>query len=112
MGTKTQKKIYKGGNVLVPFSLLAALLASKKTKKCKKCKRKSKKCKAKANKRGGNNNSNPQKMQFLNNNNNNTTKIKSFSEWEFENNFFNVSKRLLNAAKFKSNDTGTIKGSL
>ena len=50
-------------------------------------------------------------MQFLNNNNN-TTKIKSFSEWEFENNFFNVSKRLLNAAKFKSNDTGTIKGSL
>ena len=112
MGTKTQKKTYKGGNVLVPFSLLAALLASKKTKKCKKCKRKSKKCKAKANKRGGNNNSNPQKMQFLNNNNNNTSKIKSFSEWEFENNSFDGNQKLLNAAKLKSNDTGTIKGSL
>ena len=109
MGTKTQKKTYKGGNVLVPFSLLAALLASKKTKKCKKCKRKSKKCKAKANKRGGNS-KNPKEMQFLNNNISN--EVKSFSEWELENSFSNGSKRLLNAAKFKSSDTGTIKGSL
>ena len=109
MSIKTQKKTYKGGNVLVPFSLLAALLTSKKTKKCKKCKRKSKKCKAKANKRGGNS-KNPKEMQFLNNNISN--EVKSFSEWELENSFSNVSKRLLNAAKFKSSDTGTIKDSL
>lgn len=105
MSIKTQKKTYKGGNVLVPFSLLAALLTSKKTKKCKKCK----KCKRKANKRGGNS-KNSKEMQFLNNNNSN--QVKSFSEWELENSFSNVSKRLLNAAKFKSSDTGTIKGSL
>lgn len=103
--TVKSKNTRKGGNVLVPLSFLAAVLASGKTKKkrCKKCK----KCKKQTKTKRGGSESSQKEADFLNKKDESP---KSFSEWQIEKVGPNTGNLATTAGDFKSDANSCAKG--
>ena len=103
--TVKSKNSRKGGNVLVPLSFLAAVLASGKTKKkrCKRCK----KCKKPRKTKRGGSDSSQKGVDFLNKK---SETPKSFSEWQIEKVGPDTGNLARFAGPFKSDDNSCAKG--